>query len=211
MPGYSGFQKKKSGKLATTLLIVALVHVALAGFLWWLSTTEFGQELIRVYKINMSKVQEKPPEPPPPPPEPEPEPPKPEPKPEAPPPPPPAASKPSEPVKADAGRPASPADAGSGFTIGKSRGRYAGYADLLTAAIQQKYRQPHDLPDDIEYMVLCQLVVDEQGRVLAYQLVNSSGSELFDQSALEALSQVAQVRPPPPGMDKTIVVKFFPP
>jgi protein TonB len=55
------------------------------------------------------------------------------------------------------------------------------------------------------------LVVDDQGRVLQYRLVNSSGSLLFDQSALDALAKVAEVRPPPPGMDHTIIVKFFPP
>jgi TonB family protein len=59
--------------------------------------------------------------------------------------------------------------------------------------------------------VLSELVVDEQGRVLQYRLVNSSGSLLFDQSALDALAKVAEVRPPPPGMDHTIIVKFFPP
>ena len=77
--------------------------------------------------------------------------------------------------------------------------------------IQAKYQQPPSLSEDLEYAVLCELVVDEQGRVLQYRLVNSSGSLLFDQSALDALSKVAEVRPPPPGMDRTIIVKFFPP
>ena len=56
-----------------------------------------------------------------------------------------------------------------------------------------------------------ELVIDEHGRVLQYRLLNSSGSLLFDQSALDALAKVAEVRPPPEGMDRTIVVKFFPP
>lgn len=97
------------------------------------------------------------------------------------------------------------------FAIGKSRGRFAGYADLLTAAIQSKYTQPPDLPEDLEYLVLCQLMLDEQGHVLNYRLVSTSGSELFDRSAIEALSKLSQVRPPPAGMDRTVVVKFFPP
>jgi protein TonB len=55
------------------------------------------------------------------------------------------------------------------------------------------------------------LVLDQEGRVLQYRLLTSSGSLLFDQSAIDALSKVTQVRPPPEGMDRTVVVKFFPP
>ena len=106
--------------------------------------------------------------------------------------------------------PAGPA-AADPFAIGKSRGRFAGYTDILTATIQAQYRQPPDLPDDLEYAVLCELVLDQEGRVLQYRLLTSSGSLLFDQSAIDALSKVTQVRPPPEGMDRTVVVKFFPP
>ena len=77
MSGYKGFEKKKS-KLGTTLVIVGLVHVGIAVGLYWVSQTEWGQNLIKVYKLTASKHEE----PPPPPekePEPEPEPPKPEP------------------------------------------------------------------------------------------------------------------------------------
>ena len=77
MAGYKGFEKKKS-KLGTTLLIVGLVHVGIGGGLYWLAQTQWGQDLIKVYKLNAFKKEE----PPPPPekepePEPEPEPPKP--------------------------------------------------------------------------------------------------------------------------------------
>ena len=199
MAGYRGFEQKKS-KLGTTLLIVGLIHVGIGAGLYWVSQTEWGQNLIKVYKLNAFKKEE----PPPPPekepePEPEPEPPKPEPKPQEAPPP--KASDAPSPPQMDA----------NPFAIGKSRGRFAGYTDIITAMIQSKYQQPPSLPDDLEYAVLCELVVDDQGRVLQYRLVNSSGSLLFDQSALDALSKVAEVRPPPPGMDHTIIVKFFPP
>lgn len=208
MAGYTGFQKKKSNH-TTTLIVVGVVHVVLAGGLYWLAQTKFGQELLKVYKLNVMKAEEPPPpppEPPPPPPEPEAPPPPPPPKPqqqEAPPPPPDA-------VRADA-RPASAPVSSDPFAIGKSRGKFAGYSDLLTSAIQQHYRQPSDLPDDLDYAVLCQLVVDEQGKVLDYKLLTSSGSDLFDQSALDALAKLSQVRPPPPEMSRTVVVKFFPP
>ncbi len=211
MAGYKGFEKKKS-KLGTTLTIVGLVHLGIGGGLYWVAQTQWGQDLIKVYKLNAFKKEE----PPPPPekepePEPEQEPPKPEPKPqEAPPPPPPQAEAPPPPKATDA--PAGPPQMDANpFAIGKSRGRFAGYTDILTATIQAKYQQPPDLPDSLEYAVLCELVVDEQGRVLQYRLLTSSGSLLFDQSALDALSKVTEVRPPPPGMDRTIVVKFFPP
>jgi protein TonB len=210
MPGYTGFQKKNN-KLGTTLLIVALIHVGIAAGLYWLSRTEFGQSLIKVYKLDAFMKQEKLPEPPPSPepePEPPPPPPKPEPKPEAPPPPPePVAAPPPSPVDRSASAPVDTTP----FAIGKGRGKFSGYADLLTAAIQQHYVQPPALPDNLDYAVLCELALDDEGHVLAYRLVNSSGSLLFDQSALDALSKLKQVRPPPPGADHTIVVKFFPP
>src|SRR5262245_12598236 len=208
MSGYRGFEKKKS-KLGTTLLIVGLVHVGIGGGLYWVSQTEWGQNLIKVYKLNAFKKEE----PPPPPekePEPEPEPPKPEPKQEAPPPPPPPqAEAPPPPKASDA--PSPPQMNADPFAIGKSRGRFAGYTDILTAMIQSQYRQPPELPDDLEYAVLCELILDPEGRVLQYRLITSSGSLLFDQSAIDALSKVTQVRPPSPGMDHTVVVKFFPP
>lgn len=214
MARYRGFEKKKS-KLGTTLLIVGVIHVGIAAGLYWLSQTEWGQNLIKVYKLTAFEKKE----PPPPPekePEPEPEPPKPEPKleapmpepepQEAPPPPPPVTEAPPPPV-ASLPPPTSP----DSFAIGKSRNRFAGYSEILTAMIQAKYQQPPSLPDDLEYAVLCELVIDEQGRVLQYRLVNSSGSLIFDRSALDALSKLTQVRPPPEGMDRTVIVKFFPP
>jgi protein TonB len=208
MAGYRGFEKKKN-KLGTTLLLVGLVHLGIGAGLYWVSQTEWGQNLIKVYKLNAFKKEE----PPPPPekepePEPEPEPPKPERKQEAPPPPP-QAEAPPPPKASDA--PGPPQMDANPFAIGKSRGRFAGYTDILTAMIQAQYHQPSDLPDDLEYAVLCELVLDQEGRVLQYRLLTSSGSLLFDQSAIDALSKVTQVRPPPDGMDRTVVVKFFPP
>jgi protein TonB len=209
MAGYKGFEKKKS-KLGTTLLIVGLIHLGIGAGLYWVSQTQWGQDFIKVYKLNAFKKEE----PPPPPeiePEPEPEPPKPEPKPqEAPPPPPPTAEAPPPQKAVDAPTGPPPMDANP-FAIGKSRGKFAGYTDILTATIQEKYQQPPTLSEDLEYAVMCELVLDEQGRVLQFRLLNSSGSLLFDQSALDALSKLAQVRPPPEGMDRTVIVKFFPP
>ena len=211
MSGYKGFEKKKS-KLGTTLLIVGVIHLGIGGGLYWVSQTDWGQNLIKVYKLNAFKKEE----PPPPPekepePEPEPEPPKPEPKQqEAPPQPPPTAEAPPPQKAVDAPTGPPQMDANP-FAIGKGRGKFAGYTDILTASIQSKYQQPPDLPEDLEYVVLCELILDKDGRVLQYRLLTSSGSLLFDQSALEALSKVTQVRPPPEGMDPTVTVKFFPP
>ena len=210
MAGYKGFEKKKS-KLGTTLLIVGVIHIGIGAGLYWVSQTDWGQNLIKVYKLNAFRKED----PPPPPekepePEPEPEPPKPEPKPqEMPPPPPPVAEAPPPPTAADA--PGPPSVSADPFAIGKNRKPFAGYSDILTSMIQSKYQQPSSLHDELEYAVLCELVIDEQGRVLQYRLINSSGSLLFDQSALDALAKVTEVRPPPEGMDRTVIVKFFPP
>lgn len=95
--------------------------------------------------------------------------------------------------------------------IGKPRHQHALYEDLLAGSIQAVYQQPPELPDNLEYAVLCQLEMDEEGYILAYKLLTSSGNAIFDRSAQQALSRLRQVRPPPSGMSRTVVVKFFPP
>ncbi|HTN42220.1 MAG TPA: energy transducer TonB [Nitrospiria bacterium] len=210
MPGYVGFKKKKS-KVGTTLLIVAVLHLAAAGFLVWLATTSIGQEFLAYYKINIRNVKE--PEPPKPKP-PEPEPPKPEPPPPAPEPE--AAPPPVEDVKSAPPPPATPAPVelpgfGNPFASGAGGGKYSGYIDLVTTEIQRLYKQPQDLPENISLSVVLQLQVDEAGTLLDYQLVGSSGNPKFDQSALRAISELKKLRPPPAGMSRKIVVKFIPP
>jgi len=205
--GYVGFRKQKRSGLGTTLLIVAGVHLVIGAGLVWLAHTQVGKEWMKLYKIKIAQMKEKPPEPPPPPPPPKPEAPPPEPA-QAPPPVPVEAPKSTEQVKAS--QPVSLPGFGNPFATGK-RGKFAGYVDMVTSEIQKHYKQPPDLPTDIEYVVLCQLLLDENGRILKYQLVNSSGDKDFDESALAALAAVGQLRPPPPGMSPLIVVKFFPP
>jgi len=210
---YVGFRKHKKSGLGTTLTIVAAIHLLIGGGLVWLAYTQVGQAWLKVYKIKIAQVKEKPPEPPPPPPKPEPpkpEPPKAEAKAPPPPPPPVEAPKPAAQTQVAANRPVSLPGFGNPFATGKRR-PFAGYVDLVTSEIQKRYKQPPDLPNDIDYVVMCQLLVDEEGRVQHYQLVNSSGNKEFDRSALEALAAIDRLRPPPPGMSKVIVVKFFPP
>lgn len=98
----------------------------------------------------------------------------------------------------------------SGGGGGRGR-RFSGYADLVTSEIQKYYKQPSDLPIGIRLAVLFQLRLDEEGRLLEYKLTRSSGNPRFDESALQALSTIKQLRPPPQGMSKTLTVKFFPP
>jgi len=222
MPEYVGFKKKKS-RLGTTLLIVAGLHVAGAGGLVWLASTSLGQEFLEIYKVKIRGVQEKKPEPAKPPaPEP--------PKPEAPPPPapealPPQVEAPAPQEEAVAAAPVSPEPApdsanepvrlpgfGNPFASAGAPGRkFSGYIDLLTSELQRLYHQPPDLADHIALAALFQLQIDDQGRLLNYKLMGSSGNKEFDQSALQAIAQLKQVRPPPPGMSHEIVVKFIPP
>jgi len=224
MPGYTGFHRNtRSSWSGTTIAVVMVVHVLFFAGVYRLSQTEYVQNLIKVSKLVTVQEPVKPPEQPPPP-EKEPEA-KAEPEPERKPEPPPIVKEPipdpvvqeapveePPPAQSSVGDQSDPApvDATS-FAIGKGRSRFALYEDLLMGAIQAAYRQPPELPDSLEYAVLCQLVVDEQGYVLAYQLLNSSGSAIFDRSAQQALSRLRQVRPPPEGMSRTIVVKFYPP
>jgi periplasmic protein TonB len=62
--------------------------------------------------------------------------------------------------------------------------------------MQAKYQTPPSLPDDLKYAVMCEPLLHEQGRVLQYRLHNSSGSLLFGQSDLEALSKFTKSRLP---------------
>ncbi|BCA57089.1 hypothetical protein W02_42290 [Nitrospira sp. KM1] len=221
MPGYRGYHAKKKGWNRSTTIVVVAVHLLALYGLYQLSRTNFLQDLIKVTKLTTMPEPPKPPEPPPsePAPEPEalPEPTPPEP---LPPtvkelPPEPVESAPAEepsqaPDSEGEGREA-PATDHAPFAIGKGGSVFSGYEGILTAAIQAAYQQPPDLPDNVDYAVMCQLVLDEDGYVLSYQLLNSSGHPVFDRSAQLALSKLRQVRPPPPGMSRTIVVKFFPP
>ena len=221
MPGYTGYHtKKKGGWNVATIVAVVVAHLVFIAGLYQLSQTEYIQNLIKVSKLVTVQEPVKPPDPPPPQTkEPEPD------KPQEPPKDRPAVLKelPPEPVPQIPmeDQPASlpsdgevsearPADNAS-FAIGKGRSQFALYEDLLMGAIQAVYKQPAELSDSLEYAVLCQLVLDEEGYVLSYKLLNSSGSEVFDRSAQQALSRLRQVRPPPEGMSRTVVVKFFPP
>ena len=202
---------------------VVVVHAVFITGLYKLFQTEYVQDFIKVSKLTTIQEPVKPVDPPPSEKEPEPEA-KPEPKPE--PPPmvkklPPESFAPQTPREDQQDQPAAPPVMGDGpdsaqtgstaFAIGKGRSRYALYEDLLMGAIQAVYRQPPDLSEALEYAVLCQVVLDDEGYVLSYKLLDSSGSEVFDRSAQQALSRLRQVRPPPEGMSRTIVVKFFPP
>jgi protein TonB len=218
MPGYTGYHRTKKGWSATTITVVVLIHLLLIYGLYRLSQSEYVRTLINVTKLVAVPEPEKPPEQPPPeqPPEPTPEPaPLQEPTPAV-------KESPPEPVEPaapeDQSATASEGDSASAplvdstpFAIGKKGDGFSGYESILTASIQAVYQQPADLSDTVNYAVLCQLVLDEEGYVLTYKLLNSSGNAVFDRSAQQALSRLRQVRPPPPGMSPTVVVKFFPP
>lgn len=221
MPGYTGYHstKKVTWSVTTTAIVVA-GHLGLVVGMYGLSQTEYVQNLIKVSKLMTAQEPVKPPDPVPPtekepqleslpnlPPDP------------------PAMVKelPPEPVEPtpmadEAPAPPSEGEQSDGkavdtvpFAIGKRGSRFAGYEGVLTASIQAVYQPPADLADHVEYAVLCQLVLDEDGYVLGYKLLNTSGNAAFDRSAQLALSRLRQVRPPPPGMSRTVVVKFFPP
>lgn len=100
---------------------------------------------------------------------------------------------------------------GNPFAGGKAGKRFSGYTDIVTSEIQKYYKQPADLPGDLRLAVLLQLRLDEEGRLVEYKLMRSSGNSLFDESAIRALSNIRQLRRPPQGMSKTLTVKFFPP
>src|SRR5579863_8606242 len=237
MPGYVGFKRKKN-RLGMTLAIVGALHVVIGGGLVWLASTSVGQQFIEIYKVKIRGVQEKEPEASKPPavkpPEPEPPAVKP-PEPEAP-----AAAPEAQPVEPESESAEAPSQeegsaapeaaapesapstevgqgirlpaSGNPFASSGTPGRkFSGYVDLVTSEIQRVYHQPPDLADRISLAVWLQLRLDEQGKLLGYQLMRSSGNEKFDQSALSAIAQLKQLRPPPSGMSHTIVVKFIPP
>lgn len=221
MSGYTGYHTNKRNSWSrTTTIVVVVVHIVFVAGAYRISQTEYIQSLIKVSKLVTVQEPVKPPDSPPPPqkelesealPElpPDPQPTVkellPDPLPQTP-----AEEPPSAP--ASDGGPADPAPVNTApFAIGKGRSRYALYEDLLMGSIQAVYQQPAELPETLEYAVLCQLELDEEGHILAYKLLNSSGNAVFDHSAQQALSRLRHVRPPPDGMSRTVVVKFFPP
>jgi protein TonB len=217
MQGYIALKKKKS-KLGKTLTIVAAIHLVVGGAMIWLAYTSAGRELMTVYKLTIRNIYEPPPPPPPEVKAPEPEPP--------PLPPPAEEPKAAEPVQEAAVPELSPEITppsepptgestqvrlpgfGNSFGGGGKKGKFAGYADLVTVEIQRHYKQPFDLPDDSKMMVQLQIVLEEDGTVLKYKVIKSSGNEKFDQSALQAVGKLQRLRPPPQGMSHTLVVKF---
>jgi protein TonB len=218
MQGYVALKKKKN-KLGKTLTIVAAIHLVVGGAMIWLAYSSAGRELMTVYKLTIRNIYEPPPPPPPEVKAPEPEP---------PPPPPPAAEEPKapEPVQ-EASLPEPPAEItpppepstgestqvrlpgfGNSFGGGGKKGKFAGYADLVTVEIQRLYKQPVDLPDDSKMMVQLQILLEQDGTIVKYKVLKSSGNEKFDQSALQAVGKLQRLRPPPEGMSHTLVVKF---
>jgi periplasmic protein TonB len=219
MPGYTGYHSNKKGSWSvTTIAAVVAGHLVLLFGIYSLTQTEYVQDLIKVAKLLTVQEPVKTPDPPPSqekepaapldlPPEPLPR----------------VKELPPELVEPVPTEEQSTAALSDGeqidakpvdttlFAIGKRGSRFAGYEGLLTASIQAVYQQPADLSANVEYAVLCQLVLDDDGYVLSYKLLNSSGNAVFDRSAQQALSRLRQVRPPPQGMSRTVVVKFFPP
>lgn len=106
---------------------------------------------------------------------------------------------------------ANPFGAGRGGRGGGKGRKFSGYADIVTSEIQKYYKQPSDLPGNVRLAVLLQLLLDEDGRLIEYKLMRSSGNTRFDESAIQALTQIKQLRRPPQGMSNTLTVKFFPP
>src|SRR5215510_13401563 len=74
MPGYTGYHtNKKSSWSPTTITAVVFVHMVFIAGLYWLSQTEYVQDLIKVSKLTTVQEHVKPPDPPPSEKEPEPE------------------------------------------------------------------------------------------------------------------------------------------
>ena len=217
MQGYVSLKKKKS-KLGKIVTVVGLLHLLAGGALIWMATTQAGRELLNVYKLTIKNIYEPPPpkeevkapEPPPPPPKEEPKPPEPEPVVEEAkaPEPPPAAEPPPLPPTGESPQVKLPGFGNPFGTGGKGR-RFGGYADLVTVEIQRLYKQPADLPDDTNMTVQFQIVLNPDGTIAEYKMIKKSGNDKFDQSALLAVSQLQKLRPPPEGMSRTMVVKFF--
>ncbi|MHB8481545.1 MAG: energy transducer TonB [Nitrospiria bacterium] len=216
MQGYVALKKKKNN-LGKTLTTVAVIHLIIGGGLIWLAYSQVGHDLMTVYKLNLRNIYEPPPPPPPPEvmaPEPEPPPEVEEPKPPEPEIPVQEAKVPEllPPVEPPPSTGESPQIKLPGFGNpfgGGGKSKFGGYADLVTVEIHRLYKQPADLPEDKNLAVQLQIFLNDDGGVLNYKLVKSSGNEKFDQSALEALARLHQLSPPPAGMSRTLIIKFY--
>jgi len=87
---------------------------------------------------------------------------------------------------------------------------HAGVVDIYRAIaaehIKRNWRYPRMGRDD-NLVVRVQVEIDAGGRILDYRIVQSSGREEFDHSALRAIEDTARLPDPPPRVS-TLVIDF---
>ncbi|MFZ5811767.1 MAG: energy transducer TonB, partial [Thermodesulfobacteriota bacterium] len=70
------------------------------------------------------------------------------------------------------------------------------YAQIVNRIIKQNWRFPQMAAND-NLLAVVELQIGKDGRILQYQLVQSSGRPNFDASALKAVAETESLPPPP--------------
>lgn len=193
--------RKSAVPLGRTFAIVVGIHVAGGLGLIALAQTEYGQKVIKTYKVSLMKEEEPPPppekEPPPPPPPPEPV--------EAP-------QVPDIPSPEVAAGPEI-ASAGGGLAFG---GRFLGPAEgplgAFHASVERRFREHYQRPDSNSNPGEVVFDVAANGDVRSFHLQRSTGDPDHDRSVLAAAEELQRegVSPPPEGIPRTVLVKVIP-
>lgn len=96
---------------------------------------------------------------------------------------------------------------------GYGTSKYGWYTNLLTNEIQRLVnrliQKNGGIPDD-SFESLVRLVLDDEGGVVEFSLVNSSGNDHVDEAIREALVVATISEPPPIGMPKRLRVLISP-
>lgn len=192
--------RKSAVPIGRTFGIVVLIHVLGGVALVLLAQTEYGQKMMKTYKVSLMKQEE-----PPPPPE------------EEPPPPPPPPEPADAPEVPDAPAPevaAGPEIAGTGGLAvgGKFLGPAEGPLGAFHASVERRFRKHYQQPDGEFRPAEVVFSVGASGAVGGYRLRRSSGDPANDEAVLAAAAELQRegVSPPPEGKARSVLVKVIP-
>ncbi|MBN1105207.1 MAG: TonB family protein [Deltaproteobacteria bacterium] len=89
--------------------------------------------------------------------------------------------------------------------------RYAWYTQILQDEIRQKVKKRLDEAGGIpkgKFQTLVRIVLDEQGSILSFDIVGSSGNHKMDDAVKETLASARVQEPPPEGMPKAMKLRI---
>jgi TonB family protein len=101
---------------------------------------------------------------------------------------------------------------GGGGGLGKLslQARFAGYTNVAKAEIRKKIMKRLDEEGGVKgkLQTVIRVIVDNNGVVVEYKIIGSSGNHKMDEAVMQALSSMKISEPPPDDMPRTMVFKI---